>query len=240
MGIKPKILLATPTARAKDYCLKDWLKKIKSLSYLNYDILIVDNSPEQNYYKHIQKLLGKSKKRKHEVIRYTPPNSNKSLQEIMCDCNNLIRDYVLKNDYEYLFSLESDVFPSNNIIQRLLAARADVATAYYFIGTNHDSFLLTRDLEPFGRNVFDFDKSIEQAFIDFDGINKKAYQTGLGCILISRKVLKSIPFRVDKTNPSTHADTFFHEDLRNANVNVVGIDVICEHRNNAVFWEKIK
>jgi len=40
----PKILLGCPTSDYKEYCLKEYVKSVKTLDYPCYDILLVDNS----------------------------------------------------------------------------------------------------------------------------------------------------------------------------------------------------
>ncbi len=44
-----KILVGCPTAEVKEYCLKQYAEAVKSLSYNNYNILLVDNSADSNY-----------------------------------------------------------------------------------------------------------------------------------------------------------------------------------------------
>ena len=57
----PKILLALPTSSHKDYCLNDFTKMLKSLTYPNLHIYIVDNSKDKN---HVLKL--------NSVVKNTP------------------------------------------------------------------------------------------------------------------------------------------------------------------------
>ena len=47
--MKPKILVGCPTSFHKEYCLNEYAKSVKELSYNNYDILLVDNSSDDNY-----------------------------------------------------------------------------------------------------------------------------------------------------------------------------------------------
>lgn len=52
----PKVLVASPTFDKMSYCEEEFFNAIKSLSYPNYDILIVDNSDEDEYFNHLQKI----------------------------------------------------------------------------------------------------------------------------------------------------------------------------------------
>ena len=57
MNSQPRILVGCPTADVKDYCLEKYIKAVKSLTYPNYDVLIVDNSEDNNYLEKIKKHL---------------------------------------------------------------------------------------------------------------------------------------------------------------------------------------
>jgi hypothetical protein len=52
-GIKnnytPRILVAFPTSDKKDYCVEDFIDQIKSFTYPNYDIFVVDNSKDESH-----------------------------------------------------------------------------------------------------------------------------------------------------------------------------------------------
>ncbi len=43
----PKVLIGTPTHITKEYSFQQWLDNIKSFTYPNFDILVVDNSPDE-------------------------------------------------------------------------------------------------------------------------------------------------------------------------------------------------
>ena len=50
-----RILVAAPTFNGMKYCQDKSLFRIKELDYGNYDILIVDNSKDKNYYDELKK-----------------------------------------------------------------------------------------------------------------------------------------------------------------------------------------
>ena len=58
---KPKILVGCPTSFHKEYALEQYAESIKALTYPNYDILLVDNSKDDVYFKRIKKLSRKEK-----------------------------------------------------------------------------------------------------------------------------------------------------------------------------------
>ena len=52
----PKILVGCPTASTHGYCLKEYANAVKSLTYPNYEVLLVDNSKDDSYFKRIKSL----------------------------------------------------------------------------------------------------------------------------------------------------------------------------------------
>ena len=39
-----KVLIGTPHSDKKNYCIEDYIARVKTLTYHNYDVLIVDNT----------------------------------------------------------------------------------------------------------------------------------------------------------------------------------------------------
>ena len=109
MSQQPKILVGCPTCNLYEYCLDDYLEGIKKLTYSNFDLIIVDNSEEE--YK-------KLKEKNIKVIKdkYVEP----AVKRIV-NSRNILRKYALENNYDYFLSLEQDVVPPEDIIQRLLS-----------------------------------------------------------------------------------------------------------------------
>jgi hypothetical protein len=65
----------------------------------------------------------------------------------------------------------------------------------------------------------------------FDGQIKEVAHIGLGCVLISRKVLERIKFRLDTTR-NYHPDTYFHEDCKRINIpTYLDSSILCRHEN---------
>ena len=48
---KHKVLIGTPHSDKKNYCIEDYIARVKSLTYPYYDVLIVDNSETRKNYK---------------------------------------------------------------------------------------------------------------------------------------------------------------------------------------------
>ena len=58
----PRILIGCPTSYHKEYCLERYITGLKNIQYPNFDILLVDNSDNDEYYKKITKTFGDYKK----------------------------------------------------------------------------------------------------------------------------------------------------------------------------------
>ena len=79
----PKILVAAPTYSIMKYCDERFLSRIKALTYPNYDILIVDNSRENSYFKEIQN-------QGINVIHDNPQEQN-NMKRLVSSRNKIIR-----------------------------------------------------------------------------------------------------------------------------------------------------
>ena len=88
----PKILVGCPTSFHKEYALEAYAKAIKSLTYKNFDILLVDNSEDNKYFEKIKSF-------NIPVIKgpYFP-----SARDRIVASRNLLREKVIK-DYDYFF-----------------------------------------------------------------------------------------------------------------------------------------
>jgi hypothetical protein len=236
-----KVLVACPTAAAKNYCFEEWLENVMGFTYPNFDIRMFDNTEDNgtnatylnNTFKHYHgknndKFLAENILAKNKI-------KNNSVIERMTHSHNECRTYALKNDYDFLLHLESDVFPPKDVIERLMFHQKNVVGGLYF--TDEGIYRLAMvmehlELEP---------KRIESIITSFcggeirlfDGQIKEVAHIGLGCILISRKVMERIPFRFDRKR-NYHPDTYFHEDLKMQKIPThLDTSLVCRHENRA-------
>jgi hypothetical protein len=230
MTNNPKILIAAPTAKVKDYCFKDWTKNVKSFTYPNFDIILIDNS------------IGtySLKLAEHFLTRHIEPYKNETNRETILRCQNYIREYFLEHDYDYLFSLETDIFPPVNVIEYLLLLNKDVVCLPYFVGQAYYSRIMMFDTEDFGLIRLGKPMSQDKSFLFFDGKVKQVNQPGIGCMLIKRHIIEKFAFRIDLNDPAkSHADVYFNEDLRKAGIPVyMDTSFICQHINKN--WRKLE
>lgn len=224
----PKILVGCPTSNHKNYALKHYVKGVKALRYDNFDILIVDNSKSDNYMEKIQS-LGLP------VIK--GPYSDSARQRII-DSRNILRQKVLDEGYDYFFSLEQDVIPPKDVIQRLLNHNKKIVTGVYFsYQTNNDVTLLVPLLwQRVAKNEVRFmlEKEIAEPRLVEVGA------CGVGCVLIHRDVLEKVKFRFDR-NDKGFDDMWFCLDAFNAGFKIFAdTSVKCKHLIKGWSWDGVR
>lgn len=227
---KNKVLIAAPTAKIKDYCFKKWCENVKSFTYKDFDVLLVDNTPDGGVY---------NSKLNHYFKSYHIEPENETNRETILRCQKFIRNYMLSHDYDYLFSLETDIFPPVNCIEYLLNLKKEVVGLPYFVGQAYYSKPMLFEIEDFGIIRLAKPMNVDKAFFYFDGTVKEAYQTGLGCLLIKRHIIEKIKFRIDINDPAKpHADVYFHADLDVNKIPVyISTSIICKHYNKN--WKQL-
>jgi hypothetical protein len=206
----PKILLCSPINIAKEYCLYEWLEAVKRLSYPNLEVFLVDNSNNPAF---SEKIRAMGFDCVHE-----PPNGRETREFIAASLERC-RVKFLSGGYDYYFSLECDIFPPDDIIEKLLAHDLEVVGTTFW--TEHKYF--TR-LQLQGNYIYrtDFvnktkeykvrDLTFEEGQLFIDGTVKPIYGAGLGCVLIRREIMEGIVFRVEKDEVG-FPDSFFHKDI---------------------------
>ncbi len=200
-GKYPKVLIAAPIYEHKYYCIQDYIDNCRQISYPNFDILLVDNSKDETAHKLVKEMNPDIN------IVYTGFFDTTRASQGMS--YRYIRDEFLKGDYEYLMTIESDLFPHETIIEDLMANDKDICGAIYMLagsGGNLSVPCVTTGTFNNDGNRF------REDFMDYREIDGKLKRVhggcGLGCTLIKRKVLEEVEFMWSKC----HADTYFHRD----------------------------
>lgn len=220
-----KILVVAPTSEIKDYIVYDYISLIKNLNYDNYDIFIVDNSSKSRT---IWEELGIKS-------QWVNPKG-KSQIEVICESQNIIRDYFLANpEYTHLLFIESDLLPSPDCLSLLLMHNKPVVGFPYFIYKWEDTkpMIIQSNDTLFKDTLETRLLELEEHFSIQDGTLKKAHSVGFGCTLIERWVLEKIKFRLNKSE-YMHSDSFFYEDCYVNRIPVyVDTSMLVPHYNSA-------
>jgi hypothetical protein len=221
----PRVLLCAPQHESKMYCFDKWYERIISLTYSNYDIFIADNSPNKENTDYLNSFEG--------VTAVFTKDRGLGLMEHINDSHQQCADYALDNKYDYIFHLETDVFPPLDVIERLLVSNRMIVSGSYdiFFGKRRKGMIQMS--EGYDRTVKSggapYIEHNEPAF--FNGTIQQIYHAGIGCILIHTDILKAIKFRVvEGTN--YHSDTWFANDCYSYHFDVFNDSTIqCEHYN---------
>ena len=228
----PKILLAAPTSNVKDYCFDAWADGVQNLDYPRYSVLLVDNSHDPTYY---HKILDRG----IQCIHVEPQGN---VVDYITECQNLIRYIAITGGYDYLFSLESDVFPSRDIIIQLLRHDKPIVTAPYYVQyKGGDPSICWTDAltQHFGKYSYLHSQMVgtQETLHRLTGELVKVFGCGIGCTMIHTEVLKAIEFRADirdnesRSDRSVFSDSLFYVDCMRNNIPVyLDTSLLVEHR----------
>jgi hypothetical protein len=229
MNQNPRILVASPTYEGMKYCEGEFIEGITNLEYSNYSILIVDNSENDEYFNHLMEICPK-----FIIIRDMSDEKDKMLR--LVHSRNLILDYAVKGNYDYLLMMDSDVIPPKEIIQELLLCNKDIVSGMYYNyftvdgKTEYLPVVWTALTEMEFKNIQqkiqlpDFIKSPEdlRAHLTEEEANSnqliEVIIPSAGCMLISKKVFEKIRYGVlDTANQGgvkTTDDIYFSLEAR--------------------------
>ena len=116
-----KILVACPNHVVKEYSFQRWIDAVTNLTYPNYDILVVDNSPggglAERYGAQVPIVVLDVSDLPEPIDQARGGTGwlfavNRSME--------LIRQHFLAGDYSHWMNIESDVIPPPDVIEVLL------------------------------------------------------------------------------------------------------------------------
>jgi GT2 family glycosyltransferase len=218
-----KVLVGGPVSDMHEYCFDDLVKSRKSLTYKNHDLLFVDNSQTDRFYKRIKE-AGLPVQR----IEYKD-----KARDRMIECRNILREHTLKNGYDYFLNLDQDIMPPDNIIERLLAHNEKIVTAIYF----NPLSLPTGEIKL--RPVIGFIEGKKLRFLKPEDMNKGLREVdvcGSGCIMMHREVLEKLEFRYDKGSAGFDDVMFVHDAKKNGYKVYVDTSLVVKHLVGSRPW----
>lgn len=237
----PKILVGCPTCDLKADSLQAYFEGLNSLTYPNIDIVLEDNSLTPNYSNKLKQLAQQWETTHpgHSFRVITSGQISPKARARLVHGRNLIREIVLKEKYDYFFSLEQDVVPPKDMIERLLAHEKEFVSGVYW---NKETKNKTQpQLVVMAGTHFNEEekkKNMVRSMGLFQLLPSRLMEvayTGLGCVLISRKLLEKIPFRYDETQLACD-DVYFCLDAQAQNEKIyLDSSVLCAHHFNDAF-----
>lgn len=227
------------TYDGKDYIWDKFYENIKNLSYPNYDILIIDNTAGREYFKLLKK---RTKKESNIIVEHVLRGGTS--REAQAKSLNRIREFILNNRYEYFMSIESDLIPPRDIIERLMCYKCPVVGTTYLIGYADSK---TQPPRPCifatrkGKNgrTETYNLKPHEGFAIFGTGLQQVHGCGLGCTLIKRSVLEKVRFWYILDPPPKHSDVLFYMDLHNMKIPIyMDTNLIVPHYNSD--WKRVK
>ena len=231
----PRVLVASPIYDKKHYMFPRWYQNVtRNLTYPNYDWIAVDNSKAQSY-------LVKLRRAGYKKIHGVPRGGNSRIA--IGQSSEYIRKYAIRNNFDYIMWIESDLLPPPNIIERLMAYQKPIVGAVYEIGFHGSSdaprkpliYHVVEDNE--GKQYLD----VLPAQKGYETLNKGLIRTpamGLGCCLMHKDIFTQYPFKYSSKS-KLHTDAIFYYDLWKDEVEVwVDTDIVIYHENSN--WKNVK
>lgn len=227
------MLVFTPTYNGKEYCRKAFLENVKRIRYPNWDFLLIDNSKGTSY----------ASKLRREGIKVVHLSRGNNSREALAASQNYARKKAIEEGYDYILSLESDIFPPEDIIFRFLKHNKLVVGALYFIGGMGDTprvpcVFVTHykeEQKQYGTRLINRQEHEELSAVK--GLHR-IHGMGVGCTLIHKSVFSKYNFWTDNRFDNKHSDVYFYMQLWNDGVPVfVDYDTVCHHENSD--WSKV-
>jgi GT2 family glycosyltransferase len=242
-----KVLVASPVFDGMEYCIRNFLDRVKSLSYDNYDVFLVDNSKGRDFAKRLKKNYGVD-------VLHLDLGDVSGMKKIV-QCRNHIFNYAVENDYDYVLMMDSDVIPPVDILERLLAHKRDVVSGLYFGVFNVDR---RQEVKPVAWKCLseaeweevkgqlmssvvngreDIRRNLTDEEID-SGELQEVIIPSAGCMLVSRDIFRRFKYGIldvpGKIN--TGDDIYFCRKVREAGVKMYcDPSVKCEHLTEGKF-----
>jgi hypothetical protein len=198
-----KVLVGCPTWQGKEYLLDQYIAHLSAMDG-EFDILLVDNSPTEEY-----AALIRAKGVACERISW-----REHAKERIVASRNVLRERTLEGNYDYLLSVEQDVLVQPETLKQLLSHGKSFVTTIVLTYRIIDGKQIKVPMisVPFeGRPG----KLRHLAARDLTAPIIPVAQSHLACTLIGRDILQRFAFRYDDT---AFDDACLSEDLRAAGV----------------------
>ena len=232
----PSVLIFTITYEGKEYCRKDFVANALQFTYPNFKHIIIDNSTSGNYYYKLSKELAGTN---IEVFRTERGNNSR---EALARAQNFARRYAKEHKFDYLLSLECDIFPPLDCVERLIAHNVPVVTGLYLIGTADMKVnvpCITLPVYHASINGWGTRLLKPEEYSEYSNKGLKQVQAGgFGICLIKNEVWTKTIFYYDPRFES-HSDVYFFNECKDSKIDVfVDTDMFCEHRRSN--WLDVK
>lgn len=152
------------------------------------------------------------------------------------------REIFLNGPYDAMLVVESDIIPPPDALTRLAALEADCAYGVYrFRVSNVINIFELYPGKPrnVGESLSLHPRKLRSAV---KAGSTSCAGAGFGCVLIKRRVLEKVPFRMEWPENGGHCDSYFCTDvLRAGFTQKADMNVICghKHENGEILWPEL-
>lgn len=212
----PKVMIGGIFYDQKGYSIIEYLKSLYDQDYPSAKVqyCFVDNSPFEMGFANLVSQEFKLETGIDVPIFEVGSVLTTRMRQVL-SYNKLFHEF-LKSDCEFLWIVESDLFPHKYTLKMLLENDKDLTSSVYWIGLDESSKAPCWTTDLFNVNVHPCTGKglFGSVFSDTRNINGRLHKVnggcGFGCILIKRKVIERYP---KVRCGDLHADTYFHEDI---------------------------
>ncbi|MBI4739791.1 glycosyltransferase family 2 protein [Candidatus Woesearchaeota archaeon] len=230
---QPRVLIGCVTCDQDEQFLDQFMEAAHAQDNKNFDVLFVDNSVRDAYFERLKRTGAR-------CIRDTAGGI--TIVKITRG-RNMIREYALAHDYDYLFFVDTDIVIPRFALSRLLSHGKDIACGVYLSEINYAGHKFVAPI------LFDFGDEESGRIYNVRGVVRdrliEVAATGFGCMLLSRRVLQDIGYRY---NPAINSgeDILFCLDARAKGYKIYcDTSVKCDHygyppqdkRNSKQLWQ---
>ena len=122
----PKVLIGVPVSDMHAYAIEEFVDALNRIKYSNFDILFVENSSSDKFYKYLKEKYPK-------ILIVRDHYQYKKIRKKLVECKNLMRDKVIKEGYDYLLTLDQDTIVPSDVLEKLLSFKKDFVAGGFFL-----------------------------------------------------------------------------------------------------------
>ncbi len=182
----PKVLVGCPIHPPDSLYVDGYLEAVRGQDFGNLDIIFAETSGDEDFIHSLENTGA--------IVLRAKPEIGQRMEKIIAG-REKIRQYFLEHEeYAYLWFVDADVRPPKSALSKLISDNKDLVAGVYLITAKVNGRLHILPCAYAFEKKRGYCRQLSCAEVKGSGMISIAI-AGLGCALISRKVLKEISFR---------------------------------------------